>query len=74
MDDVVVVEGEWGRVEEIALTYVVVRVWDLRRLVVPISYFVTNPFESWTRSGSTSGHSGAVRNRFGPEPTPTSDQ
>lgn len=50
VDDVVVVEGEWGRIEEIALTYVVVRVWDLRRLVLPISYFVEQPFENWTRS------------------------
>jgi small-conductance mechanosensitive channel len=50
VDDVVVVDGHWGRVEEIALTYVVVRVWDLRRLVVPVSYFVSQPFENWTRS------------------------
>jgi len=50
VDDVVVVEGHWGRIEEIALTYVVVRVWDLRRLVLPISYFVEQPFENWTRS------------------------
>ncbi len=50
VDDVVVVEGHWGRVEQIALTYVVVRVWDLRRLVLPISYFIENPFENWTRT------------------------
>jgi small-conductance mechanosensitive channel len=50
VDDVVVVEGHWGRIEQIALTYVVVRVWDLRRLVLPISYFIQNPFENWTRS------------------------
>lgn len=50
VDDVVVVEGEWGRIEEIALTYVVVRVWDLRRLILPVAYFVTNPFENWTRA------------------------
>ncbi|MGH8981933.1 MAG: mechanosensitive ion channel family protein [Acidimicrobiales bacterium] len=50
VDDVVVVEDEWGRIEEIGLTYVVVRVWDLRRLVLPISYFVEQPFENWTRS------------------------
>lgn len=49
LDDVVVVQGEWGRIEQIALTYVVVRVWDLRRLVLPISYFIENPFENWTR-------------------------
>ncbi|MGH9091670.1 MAG: mechanosensitive ion channel family protein [Acidimicrobiales bacterium] len=47
---VVVVETQWGRIEEIALTYVVVRIWDLRRLVLPISYFVDQPFENWTRS------------------------
>lgn len=50
LDDVVVVEGEWGRVEEITLTYVVVRIWDSRRLVLPISYFVEKPFQNWTRS------------------------
>lgn len=52
VDDVVVVEGQFGRVEEIALTYVVVRVWDLRRLVVPVSHFIQNSFENWTRSTS----------------------
>lgn len=52
VEDVVVVDGKWGRVEQIALTYVVVRVWDLRRLVLPISYFITQPFENWTRSTS----------------------
>ncbi|MHB1504624.1 MAG: mechanosensitive ion channel family protein [Acidimicrobiales bacterium] len=52
VDDVVVVEGHWGRIEEIGLTYVVVRVWDLRRLVLPISYFISNPFENWTRRGA----------------------
>ena len=50
LDDVVVIEGHWGRIEEISLTYVVVRVWDLRRLVLPISYFITNPFENWTKT------------------------
>lgn len=49
VDDVVIVEGEWGRIEEITLTYVVVRIWDLRRLVVPINYFVEKPFQNWTR-------------------------
>lgn len=49
IDDVVVVEGEWGTIEEITLTFVVVKVWDLRRLVVPVSYFVNNSFENWTR-------------------------
>ncbi len=49
IDDVVIVEGEWGWIEEIRSTYVVVRVWDLRRLVVPLSYFIENPFQNWTR-------------------------
>lgn len=49
IDDVVIVEGEWGRVEEITLTYVVVRIWDERRLVVPLSYFIEKPFQNWTR-------------------------
>jgi small-conductance mechanosensitive channel len=49
IDDVVIVEGEWGRIEEITLTYVVVKIWDQRRLVVPISYFLDKPFENWTR-------------------------
>jgi small-conductance mechanosensitive channel len=49
LDDVVIVENEWGRIEEITLTYVVVRIWDLRRLVLPISYFIEKPFQNWTR-------------------------
>jgi small-conductance mechanosensitive channel len=49
LDDVVVVEGEWGRIEEITLTYVVVCIWDLRRLVLPITYFLEKPFQNWTR-------------------------
>ena len=49
IDDVVIVEGEWGRIEEITNTYVVVRVWDLRRLVVPLSHFIEKPFQNWTR-------------------------
>lgn len=48
-DDVVIVENEWGRIEEITLTYVVVRIWDERRLVVPISHFIEKPFQNWTR-------------------------
>lgn len=52
VDDVVIVEGEWGRVEEIALTYVVVRIWDERRLVVPIAHFIEKPFQNWTRTNS----------------------
>lgn len=49
IDDAVLVEGEWGRIEEINLTYVVVNIWDHRRLVLPISYFVEKPFQNWTR-------------------------
>jgi small-conductance mechanosensitive channel len=49
IDDVVIVEGEWGRIEDITLTYVTVRIWDLRRLVVPITYFIERPFQNWTR-------------------------
>ena len=52
VDDVVIVENEWGRIEDITLTYVVVRIWDLRRLVVPITYFIEQPFQNWTRSSS----------------------
>jgi len=50
LDDVVVIEGEWGRIEEIRMTYVVVRIWDERRLVVPLSYFIEKPFQNWTRT------------------------
>jgi len=52
LDDVVIVENEWGRIEEITLTYVVVRIWDLRRLVLPIQYFLETPFQNWTRVSS----------------------
>lgn len=52
LDDVVIVENEWGRIEEITLTYVVVRIWDLRRLVLPISYFIEKPFQNWTKTSS----------------------
>jgi small-conductance mechanosensitive channel len=51
-DDVVVVEAEWGRVEELTLTHVVVRLWDERRLMLPTTYFITTPFENWTRDES----------------------
>ena len=50
LDDVVIVEGEWGWIEEITLTYVVVRIWDKRRLIVPINYFIEKPFQNWTRT------------------------
>jgi small-conductance mechanosensitive channel len=52
VDDVVVINNEWGRIEEITLTYVVVHIWDDRRLVVPSTYFTSNPFENWTRTSS----------------------
>jgi small-conductance mechanosensitive channel len=52
IDDVVVIQGEWGRVEEINSAYVVVKIWDLRRLVVPLSYFIENSFQNWTRHSS----------------------
>jgi hypothetical protein len=52
LDDVVIVEGEWGRIEEITTTYVVVRIWDKRRLIVPISTFNDRPFQNWTRNTS----------------------
>lgn len=52
IDDVVIVKGEWGRIEEIRLTYVVVKIWDKRRLVVPTTYFIETPFENWTRNSS----------------------
>jgi small-conductance mechanosensitive channel len=52
IDDVVIVEGEWGRIEEITLTYVVVKIWDLRRLVLPITYFIEQPFQNWTRTSA----------------------
>jgi len=49
LDDAVVVNGEWGIIEEIGATYVVVRAWDLRRLILPLSYFIQQPFQNWTR-------------------------
>lgn len=52
LDDVVIVEGEWGRVEEITSAYVVVRVWDERRLIVPLQWFIENPFQNWTRTSA----------------------
>jgi small-conductance mechanosensitive channel len=48
VEDAVVVEGEWGWIEEINSTYVVVRIWDLRRLILPLTYFIENPFQNWT--------------------------
>jgi hypothetical protein len=48
----VVVEQEWGRIEELTLTYVALQIWDDRRLILPTSYFTTKPFQNWTRTGS----------------------
>lgn len=53
LDDVVIIENEWGRIEEITGTYVVVRIWDERRLIVPLQYFIEQPFQNWTRKTST---------------------
>jgi small-conductance mechanosensitive channel len=50
--DAVVVEGEWGWIEEIGIMYVIVRIWDLRRLVLPLSYFLEHPFQNWTRTSA----------------------
>ncbi len=50
IDDVVVVEGEWGRIEQITLTYVVVAIWDKRRLILPTTYFIEKPFQNWTKT------------------------
>ncbi|MCG2797354.1 MAG: mechanosensitive ion channel family protein, partial [Cellulomonas sp.] len=52
VDDVVIADGQWGRIEEITLTYVVVHIWDDRRLLLPSTYFTTTPFENWTRHAS----------------------
>ena len=49
IDDVVIVEKEWGWIEEITLTYVVVRIWDRRRMILPTTYFIETPFQNWTR-------------------------
>lgn len=50
LQDAVIVEGEWGWIEEITTTYVVVKIWDLRRLILPLTYFVERPFQNWTRT------------------------
>ncbi len=52
IDDVLIVDGEWGRVEEITTTYVVLKIWDQRRLIVPLQWFIEHPFQNWTRSES----------------------
>lgn len=52
IDDVLVIQGEWGRVEEITGTYVVLKIWDDRRLIIPLQWFIENPFQNWTRSSA----------------------
>ena len=52
IDDAVIVEGEWGNVEEITATYVVIKIWDWRRLVLPLNYFISTPFQNWTRENA----------------------
>jgi small-conductance mechanosensitive channel len=52
IDDALIVEGEWGNVEEITSTYVVVKLWDWRRMILPLSYFIEKPFQNWTREGA----------------------
>ncbi len=53
IDDVLIVDGEWGRVEEITGTYVVLKIWDERRLIIPLQWFIENPFQNWTRNSSS---------------------
>lgn len=53
IDDALLVEGEWGNVEEITSTYVVVKLWDWRRLILPLNYFMEKPFQNWTREGAS---------------------
>ena len=52
IDDVLIVNGEWGKVEEITGTYVVLKIWDERRMIIPLQWFIENPFQNWTRTGS----------------------
>lgn len=52
IDDVLIVQGEWGRVEEITGAYVVLKIWDERRMIVPLQWFIENPFQNWTRSSA----------------------
>ncbi len=52
LDDAVIVEGEWGQIEEITSTYVVVKLWDWRRMILPLSYFISKPFQNWTRENA----------------------
>ena len=52
IDDVLIIQGEWGRVEEITSTYVVLKIWDERRLIIPLQWFIDNPFQNWTRKNA----------------------
>jgi small-conductance mechanosensitive channel len=52
IDDVLIVQGEWGRIEEITSTYVVLKIWDERRLIIPLQWFISNPFQNWTRTSA----------------------
>ncbi len=52
IDDVLIIQGEWGRVEEITGTYVVLKIWDERRLIIPLQWFIENPFQNWTRKNA----------------------
>ena len=52
LDDVLIIDGEWGRVEEITATYVVLRIWDERRLIIPLGWFMEHPFQNWTRTSA----------------------
>jgi len=52
LDDVLILKGEWGRVEEITATYVVMKIWDERRLIIPLNWFIENTFENWTRNST----------------------
>jgi len=52
LDDVLIIQNEWGRVEEITGTFVVLKIWDERRLVIPLQWFIENPFQNWTRTSS----------------------
>jgi small-conductance mechanosensitive channel len=53
IEDAIIIENEWGWVEDIASTYVVVRLWDWRRMVVPLAYFIERPFQNWTRDAAS---------------------
>jgi small-conductance mechanosensitive channel len=65
IDDVVVMEGQWGRIEEITATYVVVRIWDERRLIVPLARIIEHPFENWTRTSASVLGTATVRADLG---------